>query len=47
MCPFCLGTLGLVVASTVSTGGLAAIAVQLSRRKKPTEVLNDKEDKQQ
>jgi hypothetical protein len=33
MCPFCFATLGLVVAGTVSTGGLAAIAVKLSRRK--------------
>ena len=33
MCPFCLATLGMVVAGTVSTGGLAAIAVRLSRRK--------------
>ena len=33
MCPFCLTTLGLVVASTVSTGGLAAIAVKLPRKK--------------
>jgi hypothetical protein len=34
MCPFCLGTLGLVVAGTVSTGGLAALAVRVSRKKK-------------
>jgi hypothetical protein len=33
MCPFCFATLGLVVAGTVSTGGLAAIAVKLSRRR--------------
>src|SRR5215469_18755703 len=33
MCPFCLATLGMVVAGTVSTGGLAAIVVKLSRRK--------------
>ena len=33
MCPFCLATLGMVVAGTVSTGGLAAIAVKLSRKK--------------
>ena len=33
MCPFCFATLGLVVAGTVSTGGLAAIAVKLSRKK--------------
>ena len=33
MCPFCLATLGMVVAGTVSSGGLAAIAVELSRKK--------------
>ena len=33
MCPFCFATLGLVVAGTVSTGGLAALAVKLSRKK--------------
>jgi hypothetical protein len=33
MCPFCLSTLGLVVAGTVSTGGLAALAIKVSRKK--------------
>lgn len=33
MCPFCLATMGLVVAGTVSTGGLAALAVKISRNK--------------
>jgi hypothetical protein len=33
MCPFCISTLGLVVASAVSTGGLATLAVKLSRKK--------------
>ena len=33
MCPFCLSTLGLVVVGTVSTGGLAALAVKVSRKK--------------
>jgi len=34
MCPFCLAsTLGLVVAGTVSTGGLAALAIKVSRKK--------------
>jgi hypothetical protein len=32
MCPFCFTTLGLVVAGTVSTGGLAALAVKVSRK---------------
>jgi hypothetical protein len=33
MCPFCLTTIGLVVAGVASTGGLAALAVKMSRRK--------------
>jgi hypothetical protein len=33
MCPFCFATVGLVVAGTVSTGGLAALAVKVSRTK--------------
>jgi hypothetical protein len=40
MCPFCLATVGLVVAGTVSTGGLAALAVRLSRNKnQATEII--------
>ena len=30
MCPFCFATMGLVVASAVSTGGLAALATTVS-----------------
>jgi hypothetical protein len=33
MCPFCLATMGLIVAGTASTGGLAALALKLSRKK--------------
>ena len=33
MCPFCLSTLGSTVVGSVSTGGLAALAVKISRRK--------------
>jgi hypothetical protein len=33
MCPFCLATLGLIVAGGASTGGLAALALKLSRTK--------------
>jgi hypothetical protein len=33
MCPFCVATMGLVVAGAVSTGGLAALAVKVSRKK--------------
>ena len=34
MCPFCFSTIGLVVAGAVSTGGLTALAVKLSRKEK-------------
>lgn len=47
MCPFCLATMGLVVAGAVSTGGLAALAVKASRKKDGAEEsvpnLNKKE----
>ncbi|MFZ0806380.1 MAG: hypothetical protein WAN03_09365 [Candidatus Sulfotelmatobacter sp.] len=47
MCPFCLATMGLVVAGAVSTGGLAALAVKVSRKKNAAEeiapTLNNKE----
>ena len=33
MCPFCLATMGLIVAGVASTGGLAALAVKVSRQK--------------
>jgi hypothetical protein len=36
MCPFCFTTVGLIVAGSVSTGGLAALAVKISRRKNST-----------
>ena len=39
MCPFCLATMGLVVAGAVSTGGLAALAVKLSRKKNGAEEI--------
>jgi len=34
MCPFCLANMGLIVASATSAGGLAALAVKFSRKKK-------------
>ncbi len=47
MCPFCLASLGLVVAGAVSTGGLAALVVKVSHKKSGAEQiapnLNDKE----
>jgi hypothetical protein len=39
MCPFCLATVGLVVAGAVSTGGLAALAVKVSRKKNGAEEI--------
>jgi hypothetical protein len=33
MCPFCLSTIGLAVTGAISTGGLTALAVRLSRKK--------------
>jgi hypothetical protein len=48
MCPFCISTLGLVVAGTVSTGGLTALAVKLSRKKKlVTETSPNPDQKEQ
>ncbi len=42
MCPFCLTTVGLIVAGAVSTGGLAALAVKISRKKEsPSEAVAD------
>jgi hypothetical protein len=32
MCPFCLASMGLGLAGAVSTGGLAALAVKVSRK---------------
>jgi len=34
MCPFCVSTIGLAVAGAISTGGLTALAVKLSRKEK-------------
>ena len=35
MCPFCLATIGLIVASATSAGGLTVLAVTLSQKKNP------------
>ena len=45
MCPFCFATLGLIVAGTVSTGGLAALAVKVSRKNRAGEVLPNSEER--
>jgi hypothetical protein len=37
MCPFCLETMGVIVAGAISTGGLAALAVKVSRKKNAEE----------
>jgi hypothetical protein len=35
MCPFCLASIGLIVASATSAGGLTALAAKLYQRKNP------------
>ena len=37
MCPFCLSTVGLVVVSAISSGGLTALAAQLPHKKSKVE----------
>ncbi len=40
MCPFCLATMGLIVAGAASTGGLTVLAMKVSRKKNgATEVV--------
>jgi hypothetical protein len=45
MCPFCLATIGSVVAGAVSTGSLAALAVKVSRKKRTGEVPTNSEER--
>ena len=45
MCPFCLSTMGLIVAGAASTGGLAALAVKVSRKNRTGEVLPNSEER--
>jgi hypothetical protein len=45
MCPFCFVAVGLVVAGTVSTGGLAALAVRVSRKNRAGEVLPNADER--
>ena len=33
MCPFCLASMGLIVAGAASAGGLTALALKVSRKK--------------
>jgi hypothetical protein len=39
MCPFCLANLGLVVAGTVSTGGLAALTTKVLPKKSDAQAI--------
>jgi hypothetical protein len=43
MCPFCFGTVGLVLAGTISTSALAALAMKISREKNKTAELSSNE----
>ena len=46
MCPFCMTTMALIVAGSVSTGGLAALAVKLSRNKNSAgEIIPNSKDR--
>jgi hypothetical protein len=45
MCPFCLATIGSVIAGAVSTGGFAALAVKVSHKKRTGEVLPNSEER--
>jgi len=42
MCPFCLSTIGLVVANAVTTGGLTALVVKVSRKKSDVKEITPK-----
>ena len=41
MCPFCMTTLGLIVAGAATTGGIAALAVKASRKLRLREIMAD------
>jgi hypothetical protein len=45
MCPFCFATMGLVLAGAVSTGGLAAFAVKVSRKNRAGEGLPNSDER--
>jgi hypothetical protein len=45
MCPFCFATMGLIVAGAVSSGGLAALTVKVSRKNRAGEVLPNSEER--
>ena len=41
MCPFCLASVGMIVASATSAGGLTALAVKLSRKKNDVKEISE------
>ena len=44
MCPFCITTMGLIVAGAVSTGGLATLALKVTvKNSDSTEIPNSTE----
>jgi hypothetical protein len=45
MCPFCLATMGLVVAGAASAGGLAALVVRISRKNRRGEALQNSDER--
>ena len=46
MCPFCIANLGLIVAGAVSTGGLATLALKVSRKKRSaTEIIRNSNER--
>jgi len=45
MCPFCFASIGLIVAGALSTGGLAALAVKVSRNNRAGGVLPNSEER--
>jgi hypothetical protein len=46
MCPFCFATMGLYVAGAVSTGGLATLALKVSRKNRAGEILPNSEERE-
>jgi hypothetical protein len=46
MCPFCWATMGLIVAGTASTGGLAALVMKMSRKRTEAgEILENSDER--
>lgn len=48
MCPYCLASVGLIVAGATSAGGLTALAVKWSRKKNNAkEIIRNSNDTQE